>query len=101
VTPPGISSKAAASDDHAHLVNQRGELREADAGAGDWPGLKTSLTVLSSTFIGDGLRDALDPRIRGCFSILFITDPARFGVEACSEAQNSVLSVRVFNGPDF
>ena len=30
-----------------------------------WPGLCISLTVLSVNYIGDGLRDALDPRIRG------------------------------------
>lgn len=30
-----------------------------------WPGLAISLSVLSVNFIGDGLRDALDPRIRG------------------------------------
>ena len=30
-----------------------------------WPGLALSLTVLSVNYIGDGLRDALDPRIRG------------------------------------
>ncbi len=30
-----------------------------------WPGLFISLTVISVNFIGDGLRDALDPRIRG------------------------------------
>ncbi|UCG22737.1 MAG: ABC transporter permease [Chloroflexota bacterium] len=30
-----------------------------------WPGLFISLTVLSVNFIGDGLRDALDPRQRG------------------------------------
>jgi len=30
-----------------------------------WPGLAISLTVLSVNFIGDGLRDALDPRARG------------------------------------
>lgn len=30
-----------------------------------WPGLMISLTVLSVNYIGDGLRDALDPRIRG------------------------------------
>jgi peptide/nickel transport system permease protein len=29
------------------------------------PGLAISLTVLSVNYIGDGLRDALDPRIRG------------------------------------
>jgi peptide/nickel transport system permease protein len=30
-----------------------------------WPGLCIFLTVLSINFIGDGLRDALDPRMRG------------------------------------
>jgi peptide/nickel transport system permease protein len=29
-----------------------------------WPGLFISLTVLSVNFVGDGLRDALDPRLR-------------------------------------
>lgn len=30
-----------------------------------WPGLAISLAVLSVNYIGDGLRDALDPRARG------------------------------------
>lgn len=30
-----------------------------------WPGIAISLTVLSINFVGDGLRDAFDPRIRG------------------------------------
>jgi len=30
-----------------------------------WPGLAISLTVLSANYNGDGLRDALDPRLRG------------------------------------
>lgn len=30
-----------------------------------WPGAAISLTVLSINYLGDGLRDALDPRIRG------------------------------------
>lgn len=30
-----------------------------------WPGVAISLTVLSVNFVGDGLRDALDPRLRG------------------------------------
>ncbi len=30
-----------------------------------WPGLVISLTVLSVNYIGDGIRDALDPKIRG------------------------------------
>lgn len=29
-----------------------------------WPGLMISLTVISVNFIGDGIRDALDPRLR-------------------------------------
>jgi peptide/nickel transport system permease protein len=29
-----------------------------------WPGLLISLSVLCVNFIGDGLRDALDPRLR-------------------------------------
>lgn len=29
-----------------------------------WPGVMISLTVMSVNFIGDGLRDALDPRLR-------------------------------------
>ncbi|MAC77481.1 MAG: peptide ABC transporter [Rhodobacteraceae bacterium] len=30
-----------------------------------WPGILISVTVLSVNYMGDGLRDALDPRIRG------------------------------------
>ncbi|MEL6233286.1 MAG: ABC transporter permease [Pseudomonadota bacterium] len=30
-----------------------------------WPGLAVALTVLSVNFMGDGLRDAMDPRARG------------------------------------
>ena len=30
-----------------------------------WPGLAISLTVLSVNYMGDGLRDALDPRMQG------------------------------------
>ena len=30
-----------------------------------WPGVAISLTVLSANYLGDGLRDALDPRARG------------------------------------
>jgi peptide/nickel transport system permease protein len=30
-----------------------------------WPGMAISMTVLSVNYLGDGLRDALDPRIRG------------------------------------
>ena len=37
---------------------------EQEPGRVIWPGLLISLTVLSVNFIGDGLRDALDPRLR-------------------------------------
>jgi peptide/nickel transport system permease protein len=30
-----------------------------------WPGVAISLVVLSINYVGDGLRDALDPRLRG------------------------------------
>ena len=30
-----------------------------------WPGLLISLTVLSVNYLGDGLRDALDPKSHG------------------------------------
>ena len=30
-----------------------------------WPGLAISLTVISVNYLGDGLRDALDPKLRG------------------------------------
>ena len=33
-----------------------------------WPGLAISLTVLSVNYMGDGLRDALDPRARAADS---------------------------------
>ncbi len=29
-----------------------------------YPGVMISLTVISINFVGDGLRDALDPRLR-------------------------------------
>jgi peptide/nickel transport system permease protein len=29
-----------------------------------WPGVMISLTVMCVNFIGDGLRDALDPKLR-------------------------------------
>ncbi|WP_281859455.1 hypothetical protein [Litoreibacter halocynthiae] len=36
-----------------------------DVRIGELPGLAISLTVLSVNYMGDGLRDALDPKIRG------------------------------------
>jgi hypothetical protein len=67
------------------------------------PGLLISLVVLSVNYLGDGLRDALDPRIRGRYPqigyhekedghpgmpVLFMTP-----VPALLAAANNVLSV--------
>ncbi len=41
------------------------DLMQDNPGLVLWPGIAISLTVLSVNYIGDGLRDALDPRIRG------------------------------------
>ena len=41
------------------------DLMQDHPGLVVWPGLAISFTVLSVNYIGDGLRDALDPRIRG------------------------------------
>lgn len=41
------------------------DLMQDNPGLVIWPGVAISLTVLSVNYIGDGLRDALDPRIRG------------------------------------
>ncbi|WP_127904198.1 ABC transporter permease [Solirhodobacter olei] len=41
------------------------DLMQEHPGLVVWPGIAISLTVLSVNYIGDGLRDALDPRIRG------------------------------------
>lgn len=41
------------------------EYMQGDPARVVFPGLAISLTVLSVNYIGDGLRDALDPRIRG------------------------------------
>lgn len=41
------------------------EYMQGDPSRVIFPGLAISLTVLSVNYIGDGLRDALDPRIRG------------------------------------
>lgn len=45
------------------LFDARGFLQFAPARV-LWPGIMISLTVLSVNFIGDGLRDALDPKLR-------------------------------------
>jgi peptide/nickel transport system permease protein len=45
------------------LQNAQAYLRNAPLMA-VWPGAMISLTVVSINFVGDGLRDALDPRLR-------------------------------------
>ncbi|MEM7641428.1 MAG: ABC transporter permease subunit [Pseudomonadota bacterium] len=47
------------------LLNDGVPFLELNPGLAFWPGLAISLVVLSINYVGDGLRDALDPRIRG------------------------------------
>lgn len=47
------------------LLNDGVPFLELHPGRAFWPGLAISLVVLSINYVGDGLRDALDPRIRG------------------------------------
>jgi peptide/nickel transport system permease protein len=47
------------------LLNDGGQYMQSYPERVIWPGLMISLVVLSVNYIGDGLRDALDPRIRG------------------------------------
>ncbi len=47
------------------LLNDGVPFLELYPGRAFWPGLAISLVVLSINYIGDGLRDALDPSIRG------------------------------------
>ena len=47
------------------LLNDAVDLMQETPGLVIFPGIAISLTVLSVNYIGDGLRDALDPRIRG------------------------------------
>ncbi|WP_299817195.1 ABC transporter permease [uncultured Jannaschia sp.] len=47
------------------LLNDGVPYLELYPGRAFWPGLAISLVVLSINYVGDGLRDALDPRIRG------------------------------------
>ncbi|WP_055662536.1 ABC transporter permease [Jannaschia seosinensis] len=47
------------------LLNDGVSYLELYPGRAFWPGLAISLVVLSINYVGDGLRDALDPRIRG------------------------------------
>lgn len=47
------------------LLNDGVPYLQQYPGRAIWPGLAISLTVLSVNYMGDGLRDALDPRIRG------------------------------------
>ena len=45
------------------VTDNADRIREADRVI--LPGVAISLTVLSVNYLGDGLRDALDPRLRG------------------------------------
>ena len=47
------------------LLNDAVDYLQLYPGRVLWPGLAISLTVLSINYLGDGLRDAMDPRIRG------------------------------------
>ncbi len=47
------------------LLNDGVPYLQQYPGRAFWPGLAISLVVLSINYVGDGLRDALDPRIRG------------------------------------
>lgn len=47
------------------LLNDGVPYLELYPGRAFWPGMAISLVVLSINYVGDGLRDALDPRIRG------------------------------------
>ncbi|MFO6462947.1 ABC transporter permease [Jannaschia sp. KMU-145] len=47
------------------LLNDGVPFLELNPGLAFWPGVAISLVVLSINYVGDGLRDALDPRIRG------------------------------------
>ena len=47
------------------LLNDGVPYLQQYPGRAIWPGLAISLVVLSINYVGDGLRDALDPRIRG------------------------------------
>ncbi|MDB2407207.1 ABC transporter permease [Jannaschia sp.] len=47
------------------LLNDGVPFLELNPGLAFWPGIAISLVVLSINYVGDGLRDALDPRIRG------------------------------------
>ncbi|GIT92512.1 peptide ABC transporter permease [Jannaschia pagri] len=47
------------------LLNDGVQYLQNYPGRAFWPGLAISLVVLSINYVGDGLRDALDPRLRG------------------------------------
>jgi ABC-type dipeptide/oligopeptide/nickel transport system permease subunit len=60
----GIGVPAGTADWGSMIADNKGELNGA-AHLVFFPGLAIFLTVLAFIFIGDGLRDALDPRLRG------------------------------------
>jgi ABC-type dipeptide/oligopeptide/nickel transport system permease subunit len=60
----GIGEKPGTPDWGQMIADNKGEIGSA-AHLVFFPGVAIFLTVLAFVFIGDGLRDALDPRLRG------------------------------------
>ena len=50
--------------DHISLTIEKGEFTAIIGSSGSIAGLAIALLVLSLNMIGDGLRDALDPRMK-------------------------------------
>jgi peptide/nickel transport system permease protein len=46
------------------MLSQGRKFMELSPGLAIFPGLAIMVTVLAFNFLGDGLRDALDPRLR-------------------------------------
>ena len=59
----GLGAQAPTPEWGAMLTNTREYLRDAPWAA-TFPGIAILLTVVASNLLGDGLRDALDPRLR-------------------------------------
>jgi oligopeptide transport system permease protein len=56
VTPPDASLGSLIADGKANIQTNKWELL--------WPAMTVAVLMLCFTFLGDGLRDALDPRTR-------------------------------------
>ena len=59
----GLGAQAPTPEWGAMLTNTREYLRDAPWAA-TFPGIAILLTVVACNLLGDGLRDALDPRLR-------------------------------------